>query len=87
MSACERVCPHCGSVLEEWIAPPDTGGGELMVCNTNECVYFVHSNECLTEQGARSSMGYRYAEDPLADYQEVALACWVPRALRKTAQE
>lgn len=80
----ERRCPHCGSVLEEWIAPPETGWGALLVCNSNECEYFLASNDCLTSQGARKCLGYRYAEDPLANHAEVALVAYFPPNLRST---
>ena len=71
-----RCCPHCGAVLEAWIGPPESGWGEILVCNNNECPYFKGSpgSSRNTEEG--QPLGTRYAEDPANSYQSFSLLAW-----------
>lgn len=59
----KRSCPHCGSLLCSQIGPPDSGWGELLVCENNECVVFSGSNENIRYKPSDSPLGCRYAED------------------------
>ncbi|MCA1945911.1 MAG: hypothetical protein LDL30_11630 [Desulfovibrio sp.] len=82
----QRTCPHCHSVLESWIGPPESGWGELFVCNNNDCQYYLTSNTCLVEQGGKDCLGFRYAEDPMNNYSSFNLLSWFPASLKEKAQ-
>ncbi len=82
----QHTCPHCNSVLESWIGPPETGWGELFVCNSNECVHFLTSNTCLTSQGGKDCQGFRYAIDPDNKNKPFNLLSWFPRELKEKAE-
>jgi len=71
-----RCCPHCGSALEPWIAPPESGWGEILVCNNNECPYFKGSPNTIRNTEEGQPLGTRYAEDPCNNYQSFSLAAW-----------
>ncbi len=73
-----HVCPHCGSELETWIAPPETWWGEILVCNNNECPYFKDSNESIYNKRDDSRLGCRYAIDPGNEYKPFNLLAWCP---------
>lgn len=82
----DRICPHCSSVLDSWIGPPETGWGEIFVCNNNDCSHYLLSNSCLEDQGAKECLGFRYAEDPCNRYEGFNLLAWFPRELKAKAQ-
>ena len=71
-----RACPHCGTVLAAWVGPPESGWGEILVCNNNECSYFKGSPNTIrhTEEGC--PLGTRYAEDPANNYTSFSLVSW-----------
>lgn len=71
-----RRCPHCGSALEAWIGPPESGWGEILVCNNNECVYFKGSPATIRNADEESPLGCRYAEDPDNSYTPFSLCSW-----------
>lgn len=71
-----RTCPHCGSTLQPWLGPPETGWGMLLVCNNNTCPLFAGSNECVADFNPDSKVGFRYAEDPDNGYKPFNLASY-----------
>ena len=71
-----RCCPHCGTQLEPWMGPPETGWGELLVCNNNKCSVFASSKDCITNKSEDSPLGCRYAEDPQNEYKSINLLAW-----------
>lgn len=81
-----RKCPHCGATLEPWIGPPESGWGEILVCNSMTCPYFLGSNNCLVEQGAKDMLGFRYAEDPDNKYKSFNLVCYCGDLVKQEAQ-
>lgn len=82
----QRICPHCDIELESWIGPPETMWGEIFVCNNDECVYYLSSNDCLSEQGAKESLAFRYAVDPMNNDKSFNLLSWMPPAIREKAR-
>ncbi len=64
----ERCCPHCGVTLTSTIGPPDSGWGELLVCENNDCVIFSGSNDTIRYKPSDSPLGCRYAEDVEGGY-------------------
>lgn len=74
----KHTCPHCGSELQIWIAPPETWWGEILVCNNNECPYFKGSNENIANKRDDSRLGCRYAIDPGNEYKPFNLLSWCP---------
>lgn len=85
MSLETRHCPHCDCQLEEWAGPPETGWGLILVCNNNDCEYYLSSNDCLVEQGGKDMLGFRYAEDPDNKYTSFNLLSWFPKSAREKA--
>ncbi len=83
----QRICPHCDIELESWIGPPETMWGEIFVCNNDECVYYLSSNDCLSEQGAKESLAFRYAVDPMNNDKSFNLLSWMPPAIREKARQ
>jgi hypothetical protein len=78
MSECEtRVCPHCGSTLGEWIAPPETGWGMIVVCNNNDCPFFVKSGCSIEHKDPDNPFGCRYAENPENGYKPFNILAWL----------
>ncbi len=84
--ASDHTCPHCDKALDSWIGPPESGWGELFVCNNDECHFFLTSNSSLIEQGAKESMGVRYAVDPMNKCRPFNLLAWMPPAVRERAK-
>jgi hypothetical protein len=82
-----RCCPHCGVRLESWMGPPETGWGELLVCNNNECMHYLTSNDCCVEHGASPRYGFRYAEDTMNNYAPFNLVSYYPASVAKLRQE
>lgn len=72
----ERYCPHCGAKLESWIGPPESGWGEILVCNNNECVFYRGSQKDIRNKDEDNSLGCRYAEDPDNGYTAFNLLAW-----------
>ena len=72
----ERFCPHCGSKLETWIGPPESGWGEILVCNNNECRYYRDSKTDILYKDEDKNLGCRYAENPDNGYKPFALLAW-----------
>lgn len=83
----QHTCPHCNSVLESWIGPPESGWGEIFVCNNNDCHYYLASNTCVTDQGGKECLGFRYAVDPENNNNSFNLLSWFPPELKKKAEE
>jgi len=71
-----RCCPHCGVALEPWLGPPESGWGEILVCNNNECSFFKGSPSTIRHTEEGSALGVRYAEDPDNDYIPFSLVAW-----------
>ena len=71
-----RNCPHCGEALEAWVGPPESGWGEILVCNNNECPYFKGSPSTIRNTEEGSPLGCRYAEDPANSYIPFSLVAW-----------
>jgi len=82
-----RKCPHCGATLEPWMGPPETGWGEILVCNSMTCPYFLNSNDCLVEQGAKEMLGFRYAENPDNNYAPFNLVCYCGHLVKERAKQ
>jgi len=76
MSDTTRVCPHCGVALEAWIGPPESGWGEILVCQNNQCAVFRSSKETIRHKEEDSPLGCRYAEDPQNNYASFNLLAW-----------
>jgi len=72
----DRYCPHCQAKLQPWIGPPESGWGEILVCNNNECTFFRNSNCDIRHKDEDNSLGCRYAEDPDNGYQSFNLLAW-----------
>ena len=72
----DRYCPHCKAQLQSWIGPPETGWGEILVCNNNECTFYVGSKTDIQNKDEDNSLGCRYAEDPDNCYTAVNLLAW-----------
>jgi len=72
----ERFCPHCGAKLEPWIGPPESGWGEILVCNSLECPFFRNSNRDIVNKDEDNHLGCRYAEDPDNGYASFNLLAW-----------
>ena len=72
----QRHCPHCQAQLDPWIGPPESGWGEILVCNNNECPFFRSSNADIRNKDEDNSLGCRYAEDPANGYQSFNLLAW-----------
>ncbi len=73
----ERFCPHCKSQLEPWIAPPESGWGEILVCNNNQCPFFKNSGDTILYKDEDKPFGCRYAENPDNGYKPFNLLAWV----------
>jgi len=72
-------CPHCGEELQTWVAPPDSGWGEILVCFNNKCPHFVGSATDIENKGSDNrSMGCRYALDPANKYRPFNLLAVCP---------
>lgn len=69
-------CPHCQSELASWIGPPESGWGEILVCNNNDCPFFRGSNQDITHKDEDNSLGCRYAVNPDNGYKPFALLSW-----------
>jgi hypothetical protein len=70
----ERYCPHCEEKLQNWVAPPDTGWGEILVCFNNECPHYAGSPDEIENKGdANRALGCRYAENPDNNYRSFNL--------------
>ncbi len=74
----ERYCPYCKQQLTPWEAPPETWWGIILVCNNNECSYYVGSNCNIANKRDDSRLGTRYAEDPANNYEPFNLLSWCP---------
>ena len=72
----ERYCPHCGEKLSSWIGPPESGWGEILVCNNNACVFYRNSQKDIRNKDEDNSLGCRYAEDPDNGYSSFNLLAW-----------
>ena len=72
----ERTCPHCGSKLEIWTAPPETGWDEILVCNNNECTYYRNSKCDILYKDEDQNLGCRYAENPDNGFKPFNLLAW-----------
>ncbi len=72
----DRFCPHCGAKLESWIGPPESGWGEILVCNSNDCTFFRTSNTDILHRREGSKLGCRYAVDPDNGYKSFNLLAW-----------
>lgn len=72
----DRKCPHCGSTLQPMEGPPETGWGIILVCDNNQCPYFLGSNDTVHEFNPESAIGFRYAENPDNGYQNFCLAAY-----------
>ncbi|GFK94626.1 hypothetical protein NNJEOMEG_02473 [Fundidesulfovibrio magnetotacticus] len=71
-----HVCPHCNQELTPWLGPPESGWGEILVCNNNECPYFKGSPSTIRNTDEASPLGCRYALDPANDYTPFSLVAW-----------
>lgn len=60
----DRECPHCGKVMEAWLAPPETGWAVILICNNNSCPHYLGSEEDILHKREDSHLGCRYAENP-----------------------
>ena len=78
----ERKCPHCNKPLQPWIGPPESGWGEILVCNNNECPFYVGSHDDIRHMDEDKHLGCRYAEDPANGYKSFNLLAWMPDACR-----
>lgn len=72
----ERFCPHCAVKLESWIGPPESGWGEILVCNNNECTFYLGSQTSINHKDEDNNLGCRYAEDPDNGYTSFNLLSW-----------
>ena len=72
----QRNCPHCGQPLNPWLGPPESGWGEILVCNNNECSFFKGSPHMIRQTEEESPLGCRYAEDPDNGYTPFSLVAW-----------
>ncbi|MHC1790703.1 hypothetical protein [Solidesulfovibrio sp.] len=72
----ERYCPHCKAQLQPWVGPPETGWGEILVCNNNDCTFYIGSKTDIQHKDEDNSLGCRYAEDPDNGYTSFNLLAW-----------
>lgn len=72
----ERFCPHCGAKLESWIGPPESGWGEILVCNNNDCSFYRGSQTGIRHKEEDNHLGCRYAENPDNGYEAFNLLSW-----------
>ena len=69
-----RYCPHCNAQLEEWIGPPESGWGILLVCQNNDCEFYRGSADDILHKGEDNrGLGCRYAENPDHGYKPLNL--------------
>ncbi|MBG0790781.1 MAG: hypothetical protein H0S80_09815 [Desulfovibrionaceae bacterium] len=60
----DRECPHCGKIMDAWLAPPETGWGVILICNNNNCPHYLNSEGDILHKRDDSHLGCRYAENP-----------------------
>lgn len=60
----DRVCPHCNTPMEPWLAPPMSGWGVIVVCNNDNCPHYQGSAGDIENNRDESTLGCRYAENP-----------------------
>lgn len=80
----DRCCPHCGQRLESWIGPPETMWGLVLVCNNNQCPYYLNSAQTVENFGGHPSLSFRYAEDPENNYASFNLLSYCPAGIRES---
>jgi hypothetical protein len=74
-----RYCPYCKQPLEKWLAPPDTGWGEILVCFNNNCEFYTGSKDDILYKGEdQRHLGCRYAEDPSNNFESFNLLAICP---------
>lgn len=74
----ERTCPHCGSQLEPWVAPPASGWDVVLVCNNDKCPHYDGSSHDIEGKRDGSRLGCRYAENPDNGYKPFNLLAVCP---------
>ncbi|NDV17916.1 hypothetical protein GO013_00595 [Pseudodesulfovibrio sp. JC047] len=60
----DRACPHCGKIMDAWLAPPESGWNVILICNNNNCSHYLESEGDILHKRDDSHLGCRYAEDP-----------------------
>ncbi|MFW6054481.1 MAG: hypothetical protein ACOC9D_01145 [Thermodesulfobacteriota bacterium] len=76
----KMTCPHCQNELTKWIAPPDSGWGEILVCFNDECPFYLGSADNIINKGEdQRSLGCRYAVDPANKYEPFSMLAVCPR--------
>lgn len=76
------TCPHCGSQLKNWQAPPEAAWKEefFLVCFNDDCSYYREGWSWMAEKfGQKAS--YRYALSPL-DNAPLMIPVWSSAAAR-----
>ncbi|MBN2139601.1 MAG: hypothetical protein JW718_01225 [Desulfovibrionaceae bacterium] len=72
----DHDCPYCKKPLEPWVAPPESGWGVILVCNNNDCPFFVGSDKDIHNKRDDSNLGCRYALNPDNGYKPFNLVAW-----------
>lgn len=60
----DKECPHCGKIMDAWLAPPETGWTVILICNNNSCPHYINSEDDIMHKRDDSHLGCRYAENP-----------------------
>ena len=81
------ICPHCGSGLRKWKAPPETSWeAEFQyVCFNDECPYYVQGWKWMKEQFAAHA-SYRHRYNPMTG-ETGPLPVWSSEAMRDNIVE
>jgi len=74
----DRNCPHCGKLMDAWLAPPDTGWNVILICNNNNCSFYLESEGDIEHKRDDSHLGCRYAEDPDNGYKPMNVLAVCP---------
>jgi len=74
----DRNCPHCGKLMGPWLPPGESGWGVILVCENNNCKYYLGSEDDIAHKREDSHLGCRYALDPANGYKPVNVLAVCP---------
>ncbi|WP_419787519.1 hypothetical protein [Pseudodesulfovibrio sp.] len=74
----DRDCPHCGKPMTPWLPPGETGWGVILVCENNNCSFYLGSESDIANKRDGSHLGCRYALNPDNGYKPINLLAVCP---------